>query len=441
MASVVSTNIASLNAQRNLTRSGASLGVSLQRLSSGLRINSAKDDAAGLAISQRFTTQIRGLNQAARNANDGVSLAQTAEGDLAAVSNNLQRIRELAVQSANATNSSSDRAALQLEVSQLISEIDRVGANSAFNGVKLLDGTFSQQSFQIGANAGETVTITSIASARTAKLGASFSATRTGTAVTTALTAGDLTINGTDVGTATADATSVASAINGSVSGVTATADSLTVAGAAVLGTAGTGTITINGATTATITFGTTAATNQSNLISALNTISAASGVTAVANGTAVDLVSADGSNIDLTAITQLTGTFTAGTTGEAVATGISTVSLSSASAIVIAGNAPASAGFTALTTAATITGTAVSLLDISTVDGANTALASVDAALTSISSSRASLGAVQNRFDSVISSIQTTSENLSAARSRIRDADFASETASLAKNQTLQQA
>lgn len=165
MAQVINTNIASLNAQRNLNRSQGMLATSLQRLSSGLRINSAKDDAAGLAISERFTAQIRGLNQAARNANDGISLSQTAEGALGEVTNNLQRIRELAVQSANATNSASDRQAMQKEVSQLIAEIDRVATTANFNGVQLLDGSFTSQKFQVGANVGETIIVDSVVNA------------------------------------------------------------------------------------------------------------------------------------------------------------------------------------------------------------------------------------------------------------------------------------
>ena len=147
MAQIINTNIASMTAQRNLNSSQSSLHTSLQRLSSGLRINSAKDDAAGLAISERFSSQIRGLVQAARNANDGISLSQTAEGALKEVSNNLQRIRELAVQSANGTNSSSDRAAIQVEVSELIAEVDRVASQTTFNDIKLLDGTFSNKAF------------------------------------------------------------------------------------------------------------------------------------------------------------------------------------------------------------------------------------------------------------------------------------------------------
>ena len=173
MALNVNTNIAALNGQRNLNASQGSLATSMQRLSSGLRINSAKDDAAGLAISERFTAQIRGNEQAQRNANDGISLAQTAEGDLEQIGNNLQRIRELAVQSANATNSASDRASIDNESRQLIAEIDRVASNSSFNGTKLLNGSFTAQSFQVGANntANDRITIASIADARSTGLG------------------------------------------------------------------------------------------------------------------------------------------------------------------------------------------------------------------------------------------------------------------------------
>src|SRR6185369_14942565 len=171
MAMTINTNLASLNAQRSQSRTQNDLSTAIARLSSGLRINSARDDAAGLAISERMTSQIRGVKQAARNANDGISLAQTAEGALATVSDNLQRIRELAVQSANATNSASDRASLQLEVAQLSAEIDRVAMQTQFNGTNLLDGSFTAKVFQVGANAGQTITVSSIASARTSALG------------------------------------------------------------------------------------------------------------------------------------------------------------------------------------------------------------------------------------------------------------------------------
>ncbi|MDT8311351.1 MAG: flagellar protein FlaB, partial [Methylophaga sp.] len=182
MAQVINTNIASLNAQRNLNSSQASLATSLERLSSGLRINSAKDDAAGLAISERFTTQIRGLNTAIRNANDGISLSQTAEGSLGEISNNLQRIRELAVQSANATNSDSDRAALDQEVQQRLAEIDRIASQSSFNGRKILDGSFGNAAFQVGANVGETIELSLATSVRQDSIGALASTASTGLA-------------------------------------------------------------------------------------------------------------------------------------------------------------------------------------------------------------------------------------------------------------------
>lgn len=159
MASVINTNVLSLNSQRNLSKSQSGLATSLQRLSSGLRINSAKDDAAGLAISDRMTSQIKGLNQAGRNANDGISLAQTAEGALAQTTDLLQRMRELAIQSSNSTNSASDRAALQSEVNQLKQEVDRISSTTEFNGLKLLDGSFTSQKFQVGANANQTINV------------------------------------------------------------------------------------------------------------------------------------------------------------------------------------------------------------------------------------------------------------------------------------------
>ena len=194
MAQVINTNTMSLNAQRNLSTSGASLATTIQRLSSGLRINSAKDDAAGLAISERFSTQIRGLDVAVRNANDGISLAQVAEGSLTEIGNNLQRIRELSVQSANATNSSSDRAALNAEVKQLTSEIDRVAKQADFNGTKLLDGSFTSQLFQVGANAGQAIAIDKVVDARAQTLGGvTFANVYAGTALGTDAAAADTT--------------------------------------------------------------------------------------------------------------------------------------------------------------------------------------------------------------------------------------------------------
>lgn len=448
MPQVINTNVLSLNAQRNLNTSGSDLATSLQRLSSGLRINSAKDDAAGLAIANRMTSQIRGLNQASRNANDGISLAQTAEGGLGTITSNLQRVRELAVQSANATNSATDRAAIQAEAAQLIAEIDRVAATSSFNGVTLLDGTFTSQQFQVGADANQTITVASIASARTTDLGASFSSSVTSGVVTAnAIAAGDLTINGVTLGAVDSDAKTIALAINAlSGTGVTAAANALTVGGGTTAApAAGLGTITINSVTTAAIdlSLGANAAANRSTIAGAINAISGATGVTAVDDGTGIDLVASDGRNVTHS-FTQTSGTFTEVTTGlAAAATTRSTITLTSAGSggITIAGTTPTDAGFTAATTAATLSGTALSNVDLSSVAGANTAITSVDAALNTINSTRGSLGAIQSRFESVVSNLATTTENLSAARSRILDADFAAETAALTRSQILQQA
>ena len=476
MPQFINSNIPSLTAQRNLNTSQNSLNTSLQRLSSGLRINSAKDDAAGLAISERFTTQIRGLNQAARNANDGISLAQTAEGDLGAITNNLQRIRELSVQSANATNSASDRVALQAEVSELVSEIDRVASTSAFNGVKLLDGSFSAQQFQVGANAGETVSISSIASSRTTAIGQSNTATDVGGAIGGALSANDLLINGVDVGAVAKAAGETASLANDIGKAITA-ADSqvsytvqksefaLTTAfdtvSSAATGNDGTYEFKVEGVTVISVTdlggggSTVTAAEVDTELAkSSVTDLLTAAGVgftgTAAAGG--LTFFKTDGSNLNLEEVrTEGSGgtTTLVGNGFAEIGTGIAagaeeafgTLTLSSSSSITVAGNNPGTAGFGAGTENLVLSGNTISTTDISTVAGANAALTAVDNALTTINSSRAQLGAVQNRFDSVVSSIQTTSENLSASRSRIRDADFAAETAQLTRAQILQQA
>lgn len=448
MPQTINTNLSSLTAQRNSMKTQNELSTAINRLSSGLRINSAKDDAAGLAIAERFTAQIRGLNQAARNANDGISLAQVAEGALGSISGNLQRIRELAIQSANSTNSASDRVALQQEVTQLIAEVDRVGVQTQFNGLNLLDGTFTAQQFQVGANANQTITISGISSARASALGASFSATVTSGAVTAnPIASGDLSINGSSIAAPVAGAAAgqdansayaVAQAINASQSSVVATANSNTVTGAnpAAAGAIAANAFSINGINVGAIAAGADVPGQGANVAAAINLISAATGVTATASaGGAVTLTAIDGRNI------TIAGTVT--NTGLTAATTRGTVGLSSTSTggIVIAGTTPADAGFTAGTTAASATGTAVSVLDISTVSGANTALATIDAALTTINGERAKLGAIQNRFSSTIENLQTSAENQAAARSRIQDADFAAETAALSRAQVLQQA
>ena len=460
MASFINTNLASLNAQRNLTTSQSGLATSLQRLSSGLRINSAKDDAAGLAISERLTSQINGSDQAGRNANDGISLAQTAEGDLAQIGNNLQRIRELAVQSANGSNSASDRASINNEAKSLAAEIDRVAQNSSFNGNKLLDGTFNAQSFQVGANgtANDQVTISSIASARTTALGGSgtsTSTTTTGGSTTAALAAGELTLNGFQVGASSigaaagqtaASAFSIAAAINAvsSQSGVTATAQATSVTGAtgasSTAVTSGSS-LTINNVVVGDIAAGGTAAGQGANVAAAINLVSSKSGVTATADAVtgAVTLSAADGRDVDIgTGFTTTNSGLTS-----AITHGKIKLDSNNSAGINVSGGTPANAGLTAgqTTASTTLTVSSISSIDLTTASGATNALAAIDGALATINSSRASLGAVQNRFASVVTSLQTTSENLSASRSRIQDTDFASETAKLTRGQILQQA
>ncbi len=451
MSMNINTNLNSLTAQRNSSKNQTDLATAINRLSSGLRINSAKDDAAGLAISERMTSQIRGINQAARNANDGISLAQTAEGALGSIGSNLQRMRELAVQSANATNSTSDRAALQQEVGQLAAEIDRVATQTQFNGTNLLDGSFSTQNYQVGANLGQVISVAGIASARTGALGqyqgfaaATLAVTANETPAVTAVQVGT---GGASValGTIKADARDIAAAINASgVSGLSATANATTVGAAAqVINTtvAGNVTFTVNGIAV-TVGATTNATTNRSNVVTALNAQSSVTGVIATDTGSGVSLAAADGRNIT-------TAFALAGATGTTVADfGMAAAGLAASAGVSVGYTAPAGitgnltfSGALVSVKAIGATGTAISALDISTSGGATTALTALDAALASVNSNRASLGAIQNRFSSTIQNLQISGENLSAARSRIQDADFAAETANLSRAQVLQQA
>ena len=475
MSSIINSNISSLTAQRNLGMSQASLATSMQRLSSGLRINSAKDDAAGLAISDRMTTQIRGLNQAARNANDGISLAQTAEGALSEVTSNLQRIRELAVQSANSTNSASDRAALDQEVQQRLAEIDRTATQTSFNGRKVLDGSFGNAAFQIGANVGETISIGLTTSMRTNQVGQI--ATASGTAVTAnALTDGGLTI-AVGTGTALAVGASVAgtapgqtadsafakvNAINAAgINGLTATASNTIAAAFSTItgATKGTDTDVVFAAGTYTLTVNDTIVFNAQTLgdggsltggdvAAQINLFSNTTGVSASFSGGELTLSSADGRNI-VTAETINLGTAgTGGATAGVIGSGTGadatqegtlrgSIALSATENITMTGQ------FADIGQGNTISKdtTTLATQNVLTVDGANSTIQRVDAALTSVSTLRSTFGAIQNRFDSVIASLSTTSENLSASRSRVQDADFAAETAALSRSQILQQA
>lgn len=601
MPQFINSNIASLTAQRNLNTSQSALNTSLQRLSSGLRINSAKDDAAGLAISERFTTQIRGLNQAARNANDAISLSQTAEGALAEVGNNLQRIRELAIQSANATNSASDRAALDLEVQQRLAEIDRIANQTSFNGQKVLDGTFGSAQFQVGANVGETISLDLNTSMRTNAIGSIASVNSTnnltdiidGTAATftsdvsglytdystvpavagtdtvtfdaatNPIQANDsITVNGVvftfqDAGVGNADVYTVVDATNvtistdlaadtdasnaaafaaafaaakadsqttSALSGLTAVSDltdTVTISDvqaglAATVGRTLTSSVGNAGAiavvqdvtgadanTSANSDFTVTApggslftVTLDSNITSAAEMVAAIQGSTGyssagftVATGTGDEIVFTD---VDASTgsfsfagsetVTAVAGGDVAGVAGTAVtvsgdfgiqigtATAVSvadgtysttgdlvdainaalgsqaTASLNTDGTLNVASNeAITVTGTTGLTTiglaASTVVSGDLTSANVLDVTAANDVIRRIDSSLTSVSSLRSTFGAIQNRFESTIANIATTSENLSASRSRIQDADYAAETAALTRAQILQQA
>ncbi|WP_028317374.1 flagellin [Desulfobulbus elongatus] len=475
MALTINTNVASLNAQRNLGRSQGDLATSMERLSSGLRINSAKDDAAGLAISDRMTSQIRGLNQAARNANDGISLAQTAEGAMQESTNILQRIRELAVQAANATNSAADRAALQAEVNQLKAEMNRIAQSTTFNGLKILDGTFVSQQFQVGPNPNEVIgfSIKSMAADdlgryyhkgvnTTANQGTGSSAAANAAPVTTNTIAGQtLTINGSKgVGTVTFAAGSTAWDIanlvtnSASMTGVTATAR--TEATLSGLSANGIVTLTLgSGGNTATINAA-VSTTDLSELASVINDQSGTTGVTAVAEGDKITLVQAEGKDIEISNFTHSTGgatidvtgadgnaeELTSGSTDSTRVAGI--VEFSSQDSYTISSSVAAGAGSIlseAANTNIIASFEAITAIDISNIQGANDALKIVDSALGKIDAQRGDLGAIQNRFESTISNLQNVAENLTAARSRIMDADIAQETSEMTKNNILQQA
>jgi flagellin len=449
-------------------------------LSTGLRINNAKDDAAGLAISTRMTANIRGISAAIRNANDGISLTQTAEGSLTAIGDNLQRIRELAVQSANSGNNASDRSALNAEAKQLIAEIDRVASNSAFNGIKLLDGSFQNQSLQVGAgnDVNDRITI-SISNAKASALGvgsgSSYSTSVTGGAVTAALTAGTLAINGYSVGATSTDGVSstggdasgiaVATAINAisGQTGVTATTSATTKAGTTVTGFAtvlAAGAVKINGVDIGAIAAAATAGARGAQMSAAINAKASQTGVTATFDSTtgAVALSAADGRNISIsvngagtaiasvdTGLTHTSGGTTVGTYTESVTRSGVTLASSNSAGITIAGITAAAltnSGLTAGYTAATATaGAGVSSLDLTTASGSQSALTTLDNAINTITDSRAAMGAYQNRLTATISNLETTSMNLTASRSRILDTDYAKETTNLAKSQIITQA
>ncbi|NQD95464.1 flagellin, partial [Pseudomonas sp. CrR25] len=480
-----------------LNTSSKGLDTSLQRLSTGFRINSAKDDAAGLQISNRLTSQINGLNVATRNANDGISLAQTAEGALQQSTGILQRMRDLALQAANGSNGASERAALQGEVSQLQQELNRISETTSFGGRKILDGSFGSQSFQVGANAFETISV-AVGSAATDRIGinrynseaggsgyapATVGSGALGSGAFAAGTSGSVYGSGTlqidsklsnglvNVAlSASGSASDVVRSINAKSdeTGVSASARTVARLGGfdavgSGAGTDGKNTVSFKlyGATTqtkyadgATISAVVSDPSDLSALADAINKETGKTGISAVSKGAEIELVSSRGDAIVIGGLSTTSGdaSLTAyDFTGENVlASGGSTLATGAAGLRVdgqVRFEAADAYQLIASGNIGVVSGTVISSLDavnsidISTSFGAQDALGIVNGAIANIDAQRAQLGAVQNRFENTISNLQNISENASAARSRIRDTDFAAETSELTKNQILQQA
>ena len=461
MALVINTNIASLTAQRNLTESQSISATAMERLSSGLRINSARDDAAGLAIANRLSAQAQGLAVGARNAGDGVSLAQTAEGALQEVTNNLLRMRELSVQSSSASLSGVDRASLQTEFLALSNEIQRVATSTTFNSNNLLNGDFTGQIFQVGANATDRVTMGAIQDTRTSALGqftgvqltnvSIGTATDTGTALTVNIAGGGALA----LGTIAIDASVVANALNSLGQGITATARATTLAAgtSAASGTAADAdSFTLNGVTV-NLTHQGNVAGNRTHAVEQINAVSAQTGVVATDTGAGVSLASAEGRNITVSA---LTAGGTSNTTGAGYGLNLGTGSTTGANIDIVYTAQPNQTGNVVFagtnfmtgntTNGIQASGTAIDGLDISAVGavggtGALAAINAIDNAMARVDTSRSNLGATQSRFESIVSSAMIARESAEGSRSRIMDADFAAETAAMTKGQILQQA
>jgi flagellin len=444
----VNTNVSSLNAQRNLSQSGSDLATSMERLSSGMRINSAKDDAAGLQISNRLTSQVNGLAVAQRNANDGISMAQTAEGAMSESTNILQRMRELALQSANGSNSKEDRDSLQKEVSALQTELTRIADTTSFGGQQLLDGGFGTKSFQIGANANEVINV-SLKSVAAEEIGGSF-ASDTAAGSVFGVTGADAEFN-----KSTVDETLVfASGIDSS--SVLIEADSTVTEAASVINASASGVnaaavakvdIALGGSVTGVLTVGDKEIAldglDNDGLAAKLKDLgydAEVSGTVVQLNASGVDGIAiqknADGVAANTVSLTERDGTIAAVGTDSAAASLTSSLEFSSEKSFTVSGGTETTGAITAQSTEQY-----VDSVDISSQAGSQRALSIIDSAIAEIDSQRADLGAIQNRFDFTISNLSNISENVSASRSRIQDTDFATETAEMTKNQILQQA
>lgn len=463
MALTVNTNVASLNTQKNLNRASEALSTTMQRLSSGLKINSAKDDAAGLQISNRLTSQINGLNVAIKNANDGISIAQTAEGAMQESTNILQRMRELALQSANGSNSAEDRASLQAEYAALTSELTRIAETTTFGGRNLLDGSFGTTSFQVGANANETINV-SLGNISATKIGSQqvksieVEATADGIEAGTIVVTGSGKVSETIDIAAGASAKDIAKALDGAVTGLSASARTVVKLDASGVD------VDTDGAASFSIKVGDGDAinlvgvTDNASLAEQLSSNASKLGITVSFNeesdeltitsetgenitfGDTVGTVTANNAEAVSASVQNSDGTWGAATdldTAGLVFTG--TVELNSSKAYSLATTGGAEDVFGAASVTSKLTN--ITQTDITSASGAQSAISVIDRAIANIDSQRADLGAVQNRFDSTVSNLQSIAENSTSARGRIQDADFAAETAELTKQQTLQQA
>jgi len=472
MAISVNTNVTSMKAQNSLNGANNGLKTSMERLSSGLRINSAKDDAAGLQISNRMTSQINGIGVAMRNANDGISIAQTAEGSMQQSTSILQRMRDLSLQSANGSNSSEDRASMQKEVTALQTELTRIAETTSFGGQKLLDGTYGTQNFQVGSNANETISLTlkdvsagklgnNSVKLEAATAGLGFGTAAAGVApASNGVAGGAVTINGRVSKTVTVAADSSAKVMADKInteSGKTGVTASGITQVKATIGEAGTVSMKINGTT---VSKNITDITDLSGLAEEINKSYDTTGVSAKINDNKeLILTDKDGNNIKIedfatSATTTATATFAVlGDDGVAnTAITLSGAAASTTDSTTLAGivKLDSTDSFTVSSADATMAKVAstpyassldaISTVDIGDADGAQNALAVIDAAIASIDGQRADLGAVQNRMNFTISNLSNIQSNVTDARSRIQDVDFASETAQLTKQQILSQ-